>query len=74
MAIKSYETGTRFNPDVYAITLMEIDDEDDTSNNRFAIGIEIKMDDDVVKLQSPALDMTDFIPVTDFGFDNYDIG
>lgn len=71
MAIKYYEAGTRFNPDTYAIALIKID-EDGVSDNQFAIGLEIKMEEDIVKLQSPPLNITDFIPVTDFGFQNYD--
>lgn len=67
----NYETGTRFNPDLYTI-IMAVVDETDPSNNKIAIGVEIKMGDDIVKLQSPALNITDFFPVTGFGFQNYD--
>lgn len=71
MAIKTYETGTRFNPKLYVIAL-SAHDEIDPQNSAFAIGIEAKMGDDVTKLQSPVISLADCTPVTDFGFQNYD--
>lgn len=72
MAIKYYEAGTRFNPELYVITLGKVDEED-SSNNRIALGIEVKMGDDVVKLQTGTpLAFNSLVPVTDFGFQNYE--
>lgn len=71
MAIKHYETGTRFNPDLYTITLAEVNT--DTDTNRIAVGVEVKMGSDTIKLQSAGpLSLSEFVPVTDFGFQNYD--
>ena len=69
MAEKYFEAGTRFDPDKYVIVLIKMD-EDDIANTILAIGVEVKTEDDVVKLQSSTLSMSDFTPVPYFDIDN----